>query len=36
MPFSEQAEKEDEILAGMIEPDDLEKIRLLLHNRLRE
>ena len=35
MPLSEQVEKGDKILAGMIDSDDLKKIRLLLHNRMR-
>ena len=35
MPLSEQVEKEDKILAGKIDSDNLKKIRLLLHNRMR-
>lgn len=31
MPFSEQAEEGGKILAGVIDPDNLEKIRLLLY-----
>ena len=30
MPLSEQVEKEDKILAGKIDSDDLKKIRLYL------
>ena len=36
MPSKEQAEKGDKILAGVIDLDDLEKIRLLSHNRVME
>ena len=35
-PLSKQAKKGNKMLAGMIDPDDLEKIRLLLHSRERE
>lgn len=35
-PLSKQAKKGNKTLAGMIDPDDLEKIRLLLHSRVRE
>lgn len=34
MPSSEHAEKGGELLAGVIDLGDLEKIRLLSHNRV--
>lgn len=36
MPVSERIEKMDKMLAGVIDLDDLEEIRLLFHNRVKE